>query len=296
MKFNGIYEPSGVQQLKDGRFIVIEDEADNPLHLLRLKKNGEFSENKSLNLLLRVAFRTPLNDLETITTGPDGYLYATTSHKRNKKGLRIPDRERLIRFKIEGNKIVDVGVVNTLLDAIEKSGILGKVDKKGEGGLYNINIEALSFDKNNQLMIGLRNPQIEGKSIILVLENPFTIFSKKEEPRIAKKPIIIDTQGGGLRAISYDPRLKGYLITNEIFGHGSTLPKHSQIFFWDGNPTQNPKLIKLPDVINMHSVEGIAPITHGKQPRIILISDNGEIKQNKPANYLFLDYHQLGDY
>ncbi len=293
MKFNGIYEPSGVQQLTDGRLIVIEDEADNPLHILNLKKNGELSEDKTLNLLLRVAFRSRLDDLEAITTGPDGYLYAATSHKRTKKGIRKADREQLIRFKIQGNKIIDSGVVTNLLEVIKESAILGDVDKQGEGGLYNINIEAISFNKDKQLMIGLRDPQLNDKSVILILENPVAIFTKKEKPRFSKKPLLLDTQGGGIRAISYDPRLKGYLLTNEIYGEGSSL-KHSQIYFWDGNIKHKPKAIKLPNVINMHSVEGIAPVTIGDEPRVLLISDNGDIKQNRSANYLLLDYHQLG--
>ena len=141
LKFNQIYEPSGVQQLADGRLLVIEDEPEHPLHILKPTINGKLVENKSLNILLRVAFSKKLDDLEAITMGPDGYIYATTSHKRNKKGKRKPEREQLIRFKIEGNKVIDTGIVTNLVDAIETSGILGKVDKQGKGGLYNINIE-----------------------------------------------------------------------------------------------------------------------------------------------------------
>ena len=128
LKFNSIYEPSGVQQLADGRLIVIEDEADRPFHILDLKDNGRFVENKSLNMLLRIAFRKKLDDLEAITMSPDGFLYATTSHKRNKKGERKAAREQLIRFKIEGNRIVETGRVTNLFAAIRDSGILGKVD------------------------------------------------------------------------------------------------------------------------------------------------------------------------
>jgi len=32
----GVYEPSGIQQLADGRFIVIEDEEKHALSLLRI--------------------------------------------------------------------------------------------------------------------------------------------------------------------------------------------------------------------------------------------------------------------
>ena len=293
LKFNQIYEPSGVQQLADGRLLVIEDEPEHPLHILQANAKGELTENKSLNILLRIAFSKKLDDLEAVTMGPDGYIYATTSHKRDKKGIRKAEREQLIRFKIDGNKIIDTGIVTNLVDAIKVSGILGKVNKQGKGGLYNINIEALSFDQQNRLMICLRNPHLADQSIILLLENPVEIFTKNAMPIIAKSPLLLDLQGGGIRAISYDPKLKGYLLTNEIRTLGNNNIKHSQISFWDGHPNHKPNPINLPSVINMNNVEGISPITIGGESKILLISDNGNLKKNRPANYLLLDYHQL---
>jgi len=293
LKFNQIYEPSGVQQLADGRLIVIEDEPERPLHILQTSANGKLTENKSLTILLRIAFSKKLDDLEAVTMGPDGYIYATTSHKRNKKGKRKPEREQLIRFKIDGSKIMDTGIVTNLVEAIQASNILGMVNAQGKGGLYNINIEALSFDKQGKLMICLRNPHKNNKSIILLLENPVEIFEKKAIPIIAKYPLLLDLEGGGIRAMSYDPKLNGYLLTNEIYTLGNNNIKHSQISFWDGDPDHKPKPIKLPSVINMNNVEGISPVTIDGEPKVLLISDNGNLKRNQPANYLLLDYHQL---
>lgn len=293
LKFDQIYEPSGVQQLSDGRLLIIEDEPERPLHILQTTKNGKLTENKTLSILLRVAFSKKLDDLEAVTMSSDGYIYAATSHKRNKKGVRKAEREQLIRFKVEGNKIVGTGIMTNLIDAIKASGILGEVNKKGKGGIYNINIEAISFDKKGRLMISLRKPQLNDKSIILLLENPTEIFTKKATPIIAKEPLLLDLQGGGIRAMSYDPKLNGYLLTNEVYDSGNNNVKHSQISFWDGNPSHKPKPINLPSVINMNNVEGISPVTIDGKPKVLLISDNGDLKRNRPANYLLLDYHQL---
>ncbi len=293
LKFNHIYEPSGVQQLADGRILIIEDEPEQPLHILKLTADGKMLENKSLNMLLRIAFSRRLDDLEAITTDPNGYLYAITSHKRNSRGKRKKARELLIRFKIQGNKVVDTGIVENLYEAIEGSGILGKVDKKGAGGIYNLNIEALSFDQDNRLMISLRSPQLDNKSMILLLENPTGIFENNEIPKIASTPILLDLEGGGIRAMSYDPKLKGYLLTNEIYINESNNVKHSQISFWKGSQSHKPEPIKLPGLINMNNVEGIAPVTIKGEPRVLLISDNGDLKRNRPANYMLLEYHQL---
>lgn len=296
LKFDQIYEPSGAQQLSDGRLLIIEDEPERPIHILKPTTGGKMVENKSLAILLQIAFSTKLDDLEAITSGPDGYIYATTSHKRNKKGMRKPEREQLIRFKIKGNRIIDTGIVTNLLEAIKTAGTLGHVNKQGKGGLYNINIEALSFDRQGRLMICLRNPHIDGKSIILLLKNPTDIFTQKVKPVIAKSPILLDLEGGGIRAMNYDSKLNGYLLTNEVYSANTKNNiKHSQISFWDGHPNHKPKLIQLPSVINMNNVEGIAPVTIDGKPRIMLISDNGDIRKNRPANYLLLDYHQLSD-
>ena len=36
----GIYEPSAIQQLPDGRFLVVEDEKDHPLSLVTIGADG----------------------------------------------------------------------------------------------------------------------------------------------------------------------------------------------------------------------------------------------------------------
>jgi len=288
---------AGIQLLNDGRLLIIEDEPRNPLHIVELLPNGKIKENKILNLLLRFTFNKKLDDLEAITMGPDGYIYATTSHKRNKKGKRKPEREQLIRFKVVGNKIVDSQVFTGLVDAIKASNILGKVNDQGKGGLYNLNIEALSFDQENRLMICLRKPQIDGKSVILLLENPIDVLTKKAAPIIASSPLLLDLIGGGIRAMSYNAELKGYLITNEVFAGERNNIKYSQISLWDGDPSHKAQPLILPGVRSINNVEGITSVTINGQKRLLLISDNGNIAKKRPADYLLLNYspHSLSD-
>ncbi|MCK5726461.1 MAG: hypothetical protein KAH22_06520 [Thiotrichaceae bacterium] len=292
-QFRDIYEPSGVQQLGDGRLVIIEDEPENPLHLVSIDSSGKLVENRYLNKLVGQTLDVTLNDLESITTGADGYLYAMTSHKRNKKGRRKHERERFIRFKISGDKISDYSVVENLYDAIKDSEVLGKVDDSGKGGLYNLNIEAIGFDRQQRMMICLRNPQINGKSVILLLENTAAVFSDGAEPLINKKPILLDLSGGGFRAINYLERLHGYLITNESYRHEGEALRHSQILFWDGHPDHDPMPFELPSLLNVIDLEGLAPVTVNGTRRILLISDNGSVNAKVPANYMFIEYPQL---
>ena len=43
----------------------------------------------------------------------------------------------------------------------------------------------------------------------------------------------------------------------------------------------------------MTNIEGITPVIINGEPRVLLISDNGNLNRNRPANYLLLEYHQL---
>ena len=290
--FHKIYEPSGLQSLLDGRLIIIEDEASQALHILDVNQEGGFRENKRLTQQLMKSFKTKLNDLEAVTLGPDGYVYAISSHQRNLSGERSADREQFIRFKIEGNKVVDVGSYGKLTDDIELSGILGTVDERGYGGIVNINIEALSFDLEGNLMIGFRGPLNGEKTIIGILENPSDIFQYKTKPIISPKPLLLDLYGGGIRAMSYDNILRGYLISNEIYGIGSSKKKHSQILFWDGDKTHRTHRMARPGLKN---IEGITSVRYGDNTKILLSSDDGKKAKGKAASYMYLNYIELSD-
>jgi len=290
--FEKIYEPSGLQTLLDGRLVVIEDEASQALHILDVNQDGSFSEDKRLTQQLMRSFKTKLNDLEGITLGPDGYIYAITSHQRNLSGERSADREQLIRFKIEGNKVIDAGTYGHLTDVIESSGILGTVDEQGYGGIVNINIEAICFDPNGNLMIGFRAPLRSAKTIIGILENPADIFEYKEKPVISLKPVLLDLYGGGIRAMSYDEILQGYLISNEIYGVNNNKKKVSQIIFWDGDINHRAHRMARPGLKN---IEGITTVKYADNSWILLSSDDGKKAQGKPASYLYLKYMDLPD-
>ena len=291
-KFDHIYEPSGVEQLPDGRLVIIEDEPSRALRIVKLGEDGSIAENRILDEFLIKSFRRKLNDLEGITIDNDGYAFAITSHSRTGKGKTQRDREQLVRFRIEGNKLVEHDLYRGLGDYIKKTGILAQaVRSKGKGKL-DINIEALSFDKDKQrLLIGFREPQIDGKSVIAILENPHGIFEGKEEPRFSDELILLDLGGGGIRSLVYDPHLEGYLLTNEVKGDGKKPQSH--VWFWDRAAGQDPQTVDLPGLINMTNLEGITPVTVSGKPRILVISDDGNAQKKNPAHYLLLDYTHL---
>ena len=292
--FEDIYEPSAAQQLLDGRVLIVEDEPLHALSIVEFGSDGSISENSLLDGFLLKSFNRKLNDLEGVTMDSEGFVYAITSHSRNEKGKRKKSREQLLRFKIEGNEISDVAVYTKLVDHLVNAGVLDNILSSSGNtvNLNEINIEALSFNKEkNKLMLGFRAPLINGKSMLVVINNPSAIFERNDPAQFDSNIILLDLQGGGIRSLDYAPQLEGYLMVNEIKNNNGK--KKSQLWFWKGETEKDPQPIDLPQMINLKNVEALAPVTINGEPKLFLLSDDGKYKKKKTAHYMLLEYDQL---
>jgi len=297
-QFGTIFEPSGVQQLPDGRILVVEDEKLNPIKILTLSQDGEILAEPVLSAsLLDMVTGKPtlgkMEDLEGVDIDDNGYVYAITSHSRTDSGKRDRSRERLVRFKVDGSKIVEPRAARQLKKKIVKKhrvlkDAVGVFDVKKDGGL---NIEGLSFDKSKKrLLIGLRSPVIDTKAVIVVMENPDAVFENGAKPKISDDLIYLDLKKGGIRGIAFDPRLKGYLILSR---REDKTNKSFKLWFWDGDPAHAPRKIKTPHSDDLDNAEGVTPIRLFGQDRILIVSDDGNTNKRTGAHYLLLTYEQL---
>jgi len=152
----GIYEPSAIQQLPDGRFLVIEDEKDHPLSLVRLGADGGVKAASLTPGLLQVfSSFWKLDDLEGLAADRSGLVYAITSHSRDDDGDEKKSREKLVRFRVEGDRVVDPKVVDGLKLALTtRHAVLAAAaqvrDVKAGGGL---NIEGLAVGPGQQRLL-----------------------------------------------------------------------------------------------------------------------------------------------
>jgi len=295
-KFGLIYEPSGVQQLPDGRLIVVEDESDQPLDVISLQPDDRVSEqalyrNSLFSLISPNRALGTLEDLEAVAVDGQSRIYVITSHSRKKNGKRPDKREQLMRFTLDGEKAVDIQVLRDLHKNIfQKYKYLEHTSRtsnvEDDGGF---NIEGLSFDVTKQkLLIGLRSPLAGDNAIIIVLENPLVVFDHNETPRISDTLIELDLGGGGIRALSYDQHLGGYLILSRKQG------KKFKLWLWSGDTDESPQRLQVPDVKNLRHAEGITPVRlQDGQTGILIVSDDGDVVKGKPGHYLFLRYEQL---
>jgi hypothetical protein len=296
LPFNIIYEPSGVQQLPDGRFIVVEDESACALDLFTLDPDGQVSDRflyrgSMPNRAVPGNILGTLEDLEGVAVDGRGNVFAITSHSRKENGKRHANREQLIRLRVEGNRVADVHRVHNLRKRITKKHAFLKAAAKErkvkeEGGF---NIEGLSFDADKQrLLVGFRSPLVKKDAIIVTIENPHAIFEQDEKPRISDDLTRLDLKGGGIRALSYDPYLGGYLIVSRRPG------KAFKLWFWDGVRGSKPRRIRVANIKDLRQAEGITPVRlHDNPQGILIVSDDGDEERGRPGHYVFVSYEQI---
>lgn len=298
LPLTGIHEPSAIQQLADGRFLVLEDEKQRPFSLVSIDRDGRVDSTP-----LRPGWLAgwldsgdgfwKLDDLEGIALDDSGYLYAITSHSRDGDGNEKKSRDKLVRFRIEGDRVVGPKVVKGLKPALLAAhpvlaAAAAKLDVKHEGGL---NIEALEFGPDGRtLLTGFRSPLLDRRALIACVENSAAMFDADEHPRIASSLITLDLDGDGLRSLSRIPSLGGYLVSSGPVAGGTA---DFRLWFWSGHPGDPVHRVDVAGVQGFGRTEGICPAIIDGHPKIILVSDDGGRTQGRCARFLMLDPGQL---
>ena len=290
----GIHEPSAIQQLPDGRFLVVEDEKQHPFSLVTIGPDGSVGSTalgpgpiESDDAFWK------LDDLEGIARDRSGYLYAVTSHSRDGDGDEKKSRDKLVRFRIEGDRVVAPMVVRGLKPALLAAHpVLAAAaeirDVKSGGGL---NIEALEISPDQQrLLLGFRSPLLDRRAIIACVDNPAAIFEAGEAPRISTALEMLELDGNGIRGMSYFPSLDGYLV---ISGPVAREQVQFQLWFWSGHPGEAARRVTVPGLQGFEHAEGVSPAVIDGRQRIIIVSDDGSRKEGRYARFLLLDPGQL---
>ena len=289
----GIYEPSAVQQLPDGRFLVVEDEKDHPLSLVTIDADGKVkAEGLTAGLLQMFSSFWKLDDLEGLAADRSGFIYAITSHSRGDDGDVKKSREKLVRFRVDGDRVVHPKVVDGLKAAlISRHAVLAEAaqvrDVKSGGGL---NVEGLEVSPEQQLLIGFRSPLQNGRALIARLENLAAVFDSDEAPEIAPVLDELDLGGHGIRGLSYVPAIGAFLI---VGGPASREDAAFDLWCWSGQPDSSARRVTIPGMSGLAKAEGVSPALIDGVERIIVVSDDGNREAKCSAGYLLVDPAQL---
>lgn len=288
--FKSTYEPSAVQQLQDGRLLVVEDEPARAFNILGIAQDGSLVEDEALDARLLRTFKRKLSDVEALTLDNEGYVYASTSHTPNKDGERKADRELMMRFKIVGNEIRELGYYSDLLNALTSDENLQKMIEGAIGSgvdFSTTNIEGIAYDKKkDRLLLGFREPVVNDKTMIIAIANPKDVFTDKAAPQFSET-IFLDMQGGGIRGFTYDAVKDIYLITNEVVGDNGKY--RSQVWTWNGDPTSKPQPMTVPGLQYLKNVESVDSIVINGKAYLIFMSDEGSESKQKMGKYMKVD-------
>ena len=290
----GLYEPSAIQQLPDGRFLLVEDEQKHALSLVTLGAGG-VSEHKSLG---PGWFQSgdpfwKLDDLEGLALDSRGYLYAVTSHSRDGEGDQKKARDRLVRFRIEGDRVVQPVVAGGLKSALVAAHPLLAAaaeiqDVKALGGL---NMEALEITPDRQrLLLGFRSPLQGALAVIATVENPEAVFEADAKPVMGSTLQLLDLGGQGIRGMAYVASLDGYLV---ISGPTSREKDDFKLWFWSGQADAPARQVTVDGLQGLERAEGVSPAVIDGVQRIVIVSDDGDRTEGRFARFVLLEPGQL---
>jgi len=289
---DGFYEPSGIQQLPDGRFLVVEDEKSHPFSVLTIDREGPIKRiSLGPGLLELFSDFWQLDDLEGVTLDRAGFVYAITSHSRDDEGREHKARERLVRFQVDGDGVAKAQVFEGLKDALtSKDSLLAEAaavrDVKTKGGL---NIEALEVSADRQgLFIGFRSPLRAGRALIAHLENPAAIFERNEAPRLSAPLIELDLEGQGIRSLAHVPTLGYLVVAGPVERRGPFA-----LWLWDGSPAGTVCRMVIEGLNTLAHTEGVSAAAIDGKAHLMLVSDDGDRKARRPAQYLLVDIDRL---
>lgn len=294
LPLTGLYEPSAIQQLADGRFLVVEDEKRHPFSLVTLHADGT-CKSTALGpgwFESGDAFWS-LDDLEGLTADSLGYCYALTSHSRDDDGDEKKSRSKLVRFRVEAGHVREPIVVGGLKRALvvthpSLAAAAQVQDAKSAGGL---NIEALEITPDRQrLLIGFRSPLQNGHALIASVENPVAIFEAGDAPRLLPTLQRLNLDGQGIRGMAHIATLGGYLL---ISGPVSRAQEAFKLWFWSGQPDAYARRVAVPGLPDVGRAEGVSAARIDGLPRIVIVSDDGSRKGGRFARFALLDPAQL---
>lgn len=290
----GVYEPSAIRQLPDGRFLVVEDERQHPFSLVEIGLDGRVAGRPLKRGWFDFDSRFwKLDDLEGLALDRSGHVYAITSHSRDGAGKERKSRDKLVRFRIQGERAVERGLVAGLKPALSAAhpvlaAAAAVLDVKAEGGL---NIEALEISPDRrQLLIGLRSPLLDRQAIIASVENPTEMFELGEPARISTTLTTLDLGGDGIRGMAWIPALAGYLV---IVGPVARAQVPFRLWFWSGRSGEPACRVSTPGLAGFEHAEGICPALIEGQERIVMVSDDGSREEGRYARFLLLEPGQL---
>ncbi|MFN0084622.1 MAG: DUF3616 domain-containing protein [Blastocatellia bacterium] len=268
-----VIEASGAHAVSGASgVLIVSDNRTSEVLWMALDEQGAQSGS-----LKSVALGVNFKDPEAITFG-NGYYYLVTSQSDPKDGAE----NAIVRFGFDpqtqtASRVEIISDLRSFLLANITDTTL-KVAGEPNGLKGGLNIEGIAWDPNEaRLLLGLRSPQLGKSAAVLPVrlrdpQGPFTPANL-----LIEAPIYLSLGGQGVRDITYDTKLKNFLI---ISGAPETQPKSDfALWEWNGADTSPARLMTLDENLKP---EGITSVKFNDRNFVFIVGDAG--------SYLKLDY------
>lgn len=275
--YRGLCDASAAESLDAGFFVVGDDE-DNVLRVYH--RAGESWPVASLNLspFLQSDPKHPEADLEAAARIGD-LVYWITSHGQNADGKRRPSRHRFFATQTSVSngvpRLAPVGrpYAQLVQDLIADPRFTGfnfaaaaQLPPKSPGAL---NIEGLAPSPDGHLWIGFRNPNPQGRALLIPLLNPSAVIQGARAK--LGDPVLLPLQGRGIRSIT-DWGSEYVIVAGSYDGEG-----RSELFLWNGSEIA-------PRLLNPSPLKGLNPEALARLPgatpgqdELLIVSDDGNV-------------------
>ncbi len=176
----------------------------------------------------------------------NGKLYLTTAQSNSKNGKEEPQRWLFLEVSLDGKVLRSTTKLRDTIRESFKQGVPGVYDKSieesyNEGGKLEVmQVEGLAIDGEGQIYLGLRNPLVNRKALVL-RTNIQQVFNDKPQ----FESFLLDLERGGeiygIVSLDYDPHTKQILVLgNHPMRSKTLLPA---IWAWE---VKDPKAIQQP--------------------------------------------------
>lgn len=271
--YDGLCDASAGFAVGPEHFVVVGDERN----ILTVYKAGQRKLVREIDLSNFLNTKPEKeSDLEG-AAAIDNLVFIISSHGRNSRGEMQERRHQLFAVEIvpQTMTVRTTGKPYTkLLDDLLaapglKSQNLAKAASLRPEAPGGLNIEGLAATEDGSLLIGFRNPLVEGKALVVPLLNPREVVDGKSA-RIGE-PVLLNLHGRGIRSLE---RVGNeYLVVAGPIADGGTFV----LFRWSGREGQPPSVWNS-DPLNELRPEGLFAIPSTSQVRIL--SDDGGMPQN----------------
>lgn len=280
-RYRGLCDASAAAALGARHFVVADDEGD----VLRIYRRGKPMPVASVDLVDFLGNRKPNGDnaeadIEGAATIGQRIYWISSHARKGKDGELDPHRRRFFATDIVAAKpsptLQPVGqAYAALLDdllADPRFGLLADAAQRKPESAGGLNIEGLAALADGSLLIGFRNPQPQGRALLVPLRNPQDVVEGTAKPRFGD-PIQLDLGGRGIRSLERVG--KHLLMAAGPFGtaDSSAVQPAFALFRWSGQPTQAPVLLRSLDA---GSFRPEAMFVDASRRKLVLLSDDGD--------------------